>query len=105
MGAIWSHWETSGDTHSGCWKGLEYSGAVGSREVVAIYSPNNDLSGAQVLREHDIERFDVAVDDTVRVKVVHAEADLVVVVVVVVVVVLVMLVLMLLMLLLNVIVS
>ena len=50
LGVDGRHWETSGDTTSGCWKGLEKSGVDGRHwktpgvvEVVVVHSPTNHL--------------------------------------------------------------
>ena len=50
LGVDGRHWETLGDTNSGCWEGLELSGVTGRHqeslgvvEVVVVHSPTNHL--------------------------------------------------------------
>ena len=50
LGVDGRHWETSGDTNSGCWKGLESPGVAWRRwktlgvvETVVVHSPTNHL--------------------------------------------------------------
>ena len=56
LGVDGRHWETSGDTNSGCWKGLEYSGvtrrhqeSLGVVEVVVVHSPTIHLCPSSCL--------------------------------------------------------